>query len=399
MLSLFLYAEVNMVGAGFLLLMLTSRNKRSFRNMPMDQQLFNSMMFLNLLIFLFDTGMWLSDKSPLPVFKMVNYLSTTLYYFFTPWICLLWLMYTDFKIYESKANLLRRTYYYATPAVVCTALTLFSPFTGWFFVITPDNRYMRGPLLMVLTLATFSYLTLACGIVISDTLKNGWDANSGLNLPLVIYPLGVMASAVLQLCFYGLSVIWISTMLASTSIYINIQNGEILTDHLTGLYNRRRLDQHLQRRIKARHKKHLLFAMILDLDDFKRINDSFGHLVGDNALIRTAELLRKSCNGSDDFIARLGGDEFIIVGERTNAEEITALIDNINDHIANYNQSGRSSYILKLSMGYAVLGYGNTEDSFLAAADNAMYRNKLKNKAASANYELQLYNNQEATVS
>lgn len=386
MLSLFLYAELNIVGAAVLLLMLTSRNKRSFRDMSVDQQLFNSVMLLNLLIFVFDTGMWLSDKSPLPMMKIINYLSAILYYFLAPWICLLWLMYTDFKIHESRVGLYRRTFYYAIPAVICTALTLSSPFTGWLFAITADNHYKRGPWLIIMTLVTFSYLAVASGIAISDTLKNGWEANNGLNQLLVLYPLGIMAAAVLQLCHFGLSVIWICTMLGSTSIYINIQNAEILTDHLTGLYNRRRLDQHLQRRIKARNKKRLLFTIVLDLDEFKKINDCYGHLVGDHALIRTAELLRKSCNSGEDFIARLGGDEFIIVGERATTAEITNLIENINDNVADVNQSGLLRYTLALSMGCAVLGEGDNEDSFLAAADREMYCNKVKNKAAAAQY-------------
>lgn len=388
MLSL-LYTEVNIIGAAVLLMMLTSRNKRSFKNMPIDQQLFNSVMFLNLLIFLFDTGMWLSDKSPLWIMKVINYFSTIFYYLVTPWTCLLWLMYTDFKINESRGDLFRRSFYYAIPALVCTVLALISPFTGWFFTISNDNRYSRGPWLIVLTLVTFAYLAAACSIALGDTFKNGWQANNGLNQLLVIYPLGVMAAAIFQLLYFGLSVIWICTMLGCTSIYINIQNAEILTDHLTGLYNRRRLDQHLQRRIVTRRKKYLLFAIVLDLDDFKKINDSLGHIVGDHALIRTAELLRKSCISGEDFIARLGGDEFIIVGERTRTDQIQTLVETIHKNVLDYNQSGRANYTLMISMGYAIFKEGDTEDTFLAAADKAMYCNKLQNKAALYGYQTQ----------
>lgn len=386
MYSLFLYAEVNIVGAVVLLLMLTSRNKHSFRNMSVDQQIFNSIMFLNLLIFIFDAGMWLSDKNPLPIMRIVNYLSTILYYFFIPWICLLWLMYTDFKIYENRAGLWRRTRYYAIPAFICVILILLSPFTGWIFAISKDNRYARGPWLIILTVVTFSYLIAASCIAINDALKNGWKANNGLNQMLVIYPLGIIVAATLQVRYFGLSVIWVCTMLGCTSIYINKQNAEILTDHLTGLNNRRRLDQHLQRRIRMRYKKHLLFILVLDLDEFKKINDCCGHLIGDQALVRTAELLRKSCNSSEDFIARLGGDEFIIVGERASTAEIMDFIKTINNNVAIFNQSDQLCYTLALSMGYAVLKEGDNEDTFLAAADKEMYYNKAKNKATRTQY-------------
>ena len=58
----------------------------------------------------------------------------------------------------------------------------------------------------------------------------------------------------LQIIFYGVSIIWVCSMIAFACIYINIQNAEISTDHLTGLYNRRRLDEHFQRKLKLRRK-------------------------------------------------------------------------------------------------------------------------------------------------
>lgn len=385
MLSLFLYAELNFVGAVILLLMLTSRHMHNFKSMPVDQQIFNGIMFLNLLIFVFDTGMWLSDNQPLPALRLVNFISTTGYYLLNSLICLLWLMYTDIKIYESKAGLVQRSRFYAIPAAVCMALTIASPFTGWLFIIDESNRYIRGPLLIVMVLAALFYLGFSFCMAIKDTLENGLEANNNINLLLVIYPLIMLAATALQIRYFGFSVIWVCSMLCSASIYINIQNAEIFTDHLTGLYNRRHLDQHLQRRIMVRHKKGPLFAILLDLDDFKKINDRFGHLVGDNALIRTGELLRKSCINGEDFIARLGGDKFIIVGERSTAAEVADLIKVINNNVAAYNHSGRSSYTLKLSMGYAVFHKGDTQDSFLAVADKAMYSNKLKNKTSTTN--------------
>lgn len=124
-------------------------------------------------------------------------------------------------------------------------------------------------------------------------------------------------------------------MLAFASIYINIQNGEISTDYLTGLYNRRRLDEHLQRRLRMRRKEQKLFVIMMDMDKFKDINDKYGHAVGDEALVKMAELLRGICKESDDFIAR---------------------------------------------MGYSIFNKGETIDSLLVRADQEMYRNKQERK-------------------
>jgi len=190
----------------------------------------------------------------------------------------------------------------------------------------------------------------------------------------------VIFAAVLQIMFFGLSIIWISTMLALVSIYINIQNVEISTDYLTGLYNRRRLDHHLHRRVRLKRKNNLLFAIMLDLDGFKEINDRYGHIVGDEALVKMAGILRETVKGNDEFIARMGGDEFIILGERNDHEGIHQLMEDINKKTQAFNQTHSIVYSLLPSMGYAVYQSGDTPESFLFSADKEMYHNKKERK-------------------
>lgn len=377
-----LYTEINIVGAALLLLLLHNMNKSGFKAISVDQRLFNGIMLLNLLIFLFDTGMWLADGNPLPVLRVVNYFVTTLYYIFNPLICFHWLLYTDFKIYESKSGLVKRIRFYAIPAIVSAIMSLASVLTEWLFVIDEGNNYSRGPLFLVMAFSAFFYLALACAISLNDVRKNGWEENKSVNLYLVIFPVVLIVAATIQILFFGVSIIWICCMLACVSIYINIQNGQISTDHLTGLYNRRRLDQYLQRRTKVRRVGEILFAIMLDLDEFKSINDNYGHIEGDKALIRIAELLRQVCKGSDDFIARMGGDEFVVVGERAELGELEQLMNEMHARVFEYNQNRRSNYALSFSMGYSVFRQGDTVDSFLASADKAMYRSKHERKMA-----------------
>ena len=122
------------------------------------------------------------------------------------------------------------------------------------------------------------------------------------------------------------------------------------------------------------------FAIMLDLDDFKNINDKYGHAAGDRALVGVADLLRQACRDSDDFIARMSGDEFLIVGERASTQEIVQLIEEIASSAKSYNEKCQSQCFILPSMGYAVLKKGDTIDSFLAAADQAMYKNKQEHR-------------------
>lgn len=376
----FLYAEINVVGIVMLLLFLNNMNRNKHKNIPLDQAIFNLCMVLNIFIFVFDTGMWLLDGKPLSMYRIGNYIFTTLYYIFNPLICLVWLLYTDFKIYESRNGLIKRAKYYVIPCLISGLFSVLSIYNGWLFNIDSNNIYMRGSHFWIMAVASLIYLIFSSGMALRNVMINGWKENKSINIHLVIFPIGIIVASLIQIMFFGVSIIWICGMIALASIYINIQNGEISTDHLTGLYNRRRLDEHLQRRTKLIKKDKKLFAIILDLDQFKHINDKYGHATGDEALIKTAELLRQACKGSDDFIARMGGDEFIIIGERASISEIEKLMEEILACTSSYNNLGEVEYLILPSMGYSVYDRDNTIDSFLAIADQEMYRNKEERK-------------------
>ena len=376
-----LYAEINAAGIVLLLLFLNNMRRNSHKGMPMDHTLFRACMIMNIVIFALDTAMWLLDGKAHAGMRAANLIVTMLYYVSNPLICLIWLMYTDYKLFESREGLLKRTRLYAIPCAVSAALSIASARTGWLFAIDAGNHYARGPWFWLMASAALFYLLLSFGMALRDIMVNGWAQNKSVNVHLVVFPLGIIAASVLQIMFYGVSIIWVCSMIAFASIYINIQNAEISTDHLTGLYNRRRLDEHFQRKLKLRRKNHQLFAMMLDLDDFKKINDRYGHEAGDDALIRFAELLRQACDGGDDFIARVGGDEFFILGERVKAEEIAGLKQRISSAADAFNERRETEYLLRPSLGCCVYRENDTAGSLFAAADQCMYKDKLERKS------------------
>ena len=121
--------------------------------------------------------------------------------------------------------------------------------------------------------------------------------------------------------------------------------------------------------------------MLLDLDNFKSINDSFGHDTGDNVLVTSANLL-KACIRSDDFIARYGGDEFYIIMNVTGQEELEAVADRINCYFDHFNAKNNAPYRLGVSMGYTVYDIRRrpTAEEFLRQIDALMYENKRARK-------------------
>ncbi len=380
-LNTLMYAQINAAGIVLLLLFLNNMNRNGHRNMPLDQTIFKALMGMNILIFLLDTGMWLLDGTRFPLSEALMRCVTLLYYIGNPLICFLWLLYTDYKIHESRKDLKRRARLYAIPCALSAVLSIVSLFTGWLFMVDGNNTYSRGPYFWVMAVSALFYLALSFLMSLQDIRVNGWEENRTINVHLVLFPVGIILASVVQILFYGVSIIWVCSMIAFASIYINIQNAEIYTDFLTGLYNRRWLDEHFRRKLKMRRPEQQLFAVMIDLDDFKCINDRYGHAAGDDALRKLSGILRQACKGSDDVIARMGGDEFIILGERSDTGEVIELMDAVSASALAFNGQRQSGYLLMPSMGHAIYTGEDTDSSFFAAADRAMYRNKQERKA------------------
>ncbi|NLN55812.1 MAG: GGDEF domain-containing protein [Clostridiales bacterium] len=378
-----LYAEVNAVGGVFLLFMILNKNTRKFSIQPFGQQIFNLLMITNLAILTFDAAMWLIDKQPGDTLRIINLAVSTVYYILNPVMCFLCLIYTDSKVFENKPALIKRMRYYSIPGIISIVLSVMSLFNGWFFTVSRDNVYSRGKLFVVMVVISFVYLLGAVFIVARDIIKNGWSKTKYIDFPIMFFLLLIIGVTLLQILFYGISLIWITSAVACGYVYLNLQNGLISTDYLTKLNNRPRLDIYLERRLRSWQGDTLLFAVMLDLDGFKTINDLYGHISGDEALEVAGKVLRKSCNRDFDFLARMGGDEFIIVGERESIEEIEALIAKIQNNFAEVNRSKVLKFKLEASIGYSLFKKSDDVKSFLDAADGEMYKIKQAKKVKS----------------
>ena len=150
-------------------------------------------------------------------------------------------------------------------------------------------------------------------------------------------------------------------------------------DHLTGLYNRRYMEETLERELLRASRKHLSLGIImLDVDDFKRINDTFGHAAGDAILRELGSLLREHVRG-EDIPSRYGGDEFIIVLPDASREVTQKRAELLRDNAHHFPIlfEGQSLAAITISLGVAVFPVnGSTCAAILKAADGALYRAK-----------------------
>jgi len=158
------------------------------------------------------------------------------------------------------------------------------------------------------------------------------------------------------------------------------QQLQYLADHdpLTGLYNRRRFEEELTSAITSGHARGIAI-LVIDLDNFKFVNDSFGHTVGDRLIVRTAELL-KSRLRSDDTLARQGGDEFVVVLRDITPEDALATAEELVQLVARdvRIEGAEHSTRVTASIGVAVASEGEPvpEETLMMQADIAMYEAK-----------------------
>lgn len=159
-----------------------------------------------------------------------------------------------------------------------------------------------------------------------------------------------------------------------------------LVDELTKVYNRRGFMTLAEQQIKVAHRtKKEMSLFYADLDDLKKINDSFGHKEGDVALVVAADLLRDVFRDSD-IIARLGGDEFVVLAIDVAEGKVAAMARRLREKAQSRNAQPESEYSVSFSLGIARYDPDRpcTLQDLLTQADRKMYQDKTARKAAAA---------------
>jgi len=152
-----------------------------------------------------------------------------------------------------------------------------------------------------------------------------------------------------------------------------------IRDALTGLFNRRFLEESLQRELaRVQRSGRSLAAIMIDVDHFKRFNDTFGHDAGDLILREVGALLRRQVRGSD-IACRFGGEEFLVLLPETTLETASARAEHLREavHELQPMQNGRALGTITISLGVALFpDHGATPESLVQAADAALYQAK-----------------------
>jgi diguanylate cyclase len=182
------------------------------------------------------------------------------------------------------------------------------------------------------------------------------------------------------------------TRIESLSSQVEILQEELLSakeesmrDGLTGVYNRRALDRHIKDLVDRNLVRHNGFAvLLLDIDDFKKINDTYGHPVGDRVILALANACRQTIR-SDDFLARYGGEEFILLLPGASRRDAAKKARHLCRFIAqtHYTLDERNTDLtlsITVSIGVSAFIRGDSAEALLERTDKALYKAKTGGK-------------------
>lgn len=313
------------------------------------------------------------DGNPGTLYSVLNNIGNFVQFLLSPILGAFWLMYSHLQIFHLEKRALRMVPILVGVCLVNALMVIGSQFWGWYYYIDANNIYHRGEYFMISASISLLFLFISFFMLLINRKK----VEKKYFFSLMVFPIILIVSVILQMLFYGISLVLNSITFSLWVVFLNIQNRSIDIDYLTGVYNRKSLDTYMQDKINTSTVNKTFSAIFLDIDHFKLINDQFGHGAGDEALEETAKLLRRCLNFSD-FIARYGGDEFYIILDKSCQEELDVTINKIYHGIQRFNALNTKPYQLNFSMGFAVYDVEAqmSVKEFQAHVDQLMYESK-----------------------
>ena len=199
------------------------------------------------------------------------------------------------------------------------------------------------------------------------------------------FPLLVMTGGMIETLFFPhLPIYCFTCLILMLVFYIQAIEVRVSMDPLTNLNNRGQLMRYISQKSNLHQEGRQTYVVMMDIDDFKAINDTYGHAEGDKALVTVANSLKKVVkkNGMPSFLGRYGGDEFILIAHPEMKEQIDHLISIAREEISRECADDGIPYLLLVSAGYDELK--KEQDSFqncVQRADEKLYQDKHGRKA------------------
>ncbi len=377
--------ELNIFSLLLLAIVFGNMYRRSREYLP-DQKLFLMIIITVAFVLVLDSVQWICDGTTGEILYYVNLISNSIYYIMQLFPYIFWCFYVRYQIKMDIKEAMKAKTLLLLPFSVNAVISILSCFNGWYFYIDSNNYYHRGELFWLSAVITYGYFLYSIVYLLFYMRKT----ERSIVISMLLFTLPPLICSAIQILHFGLALVWPGITISIIIIYLNIQKNQLYTDHLTGLYNRRILDIHLNDCLRNNTKPCRIGVIMLDIDKFKTINDSYGHMAGDQALIETANILKKSV-GRKGFTARYGGDEFVVIVPACSISEVETIAKKIEKNIELFNRRGNAEFFISLSIGYDIFECGGKFSKYdvLNCIDRQMYEEKFKDRTLEVQMTIQ----------
>jgi len=363
----------NIFSASLLIIIAINENKQFNRHLP-QERLFMALVYTNIALCFSAISYWYCQSQSGKFYVILNFLFISATFITIPVLVYNWFLYSLFSIFRDFPLIQKYKKYTKLIIVVVIAFLIINFFTLFLFYLDENNGFHRGSLFYHFMIACLLFFLFTNAMIVYNRKK----IRQGHLVPLLFFAVPTIISCVISVLAYGIEINWAGTTLAIFIIYLFIQKQRLGTDYLTNLYNRRELNEYLENHIRGRRSNERFGIIMIDINQFKSINDRWGHIVGDEVLVAHSKILKSSFRAGE-FIARYGGDEFIVVMKADSIDEVTAAVNRFIKSINQFNSMNNKPWELSVSIGYDIYDPATHDlnvDELLNHVDKLMYKAK-----------------------
>lgn len=328
------------------------------------------------------------DMQKFPTAKIGNHIAMFVSVLFTAFVGYWWNRFFDI-LFRNDKEPPKTSRLFLIPTIAALVMLIVNIPTGFIYYMTEDNHYTRGDFYFL----SFIIQYISFVIVIIRALLLKFDTRTvrraRMRSSVVIVGIVTIVFGLFQAFAGGKVAIHCLGITAGVFIiFTRFQDDQITNDSLTGLNNRLSFDAYVADKIKlyqtGSHGGRKLYMLLMDLNNFKRINDHNGHVEGDAALKFVSDILKGigSRHKQSLFLARFGGDEFAAIFEANSDTAAKNLCNEIRDSVKNETKNWK--FWLTISVGYArYTGKEMSIPKLYTLADNALYEDKKAGSSSS----------------
>ena len=327
----------------------------------------------------------LMENHVIPAVQPLPHAANLVYFASSVAVTASWFLYTETELDTGWLDKLWVNIAFIIPITIEAILLLGNFYTRYVFYFGPNDQYIRGPLNWIVYVVPNVYLAVSSVHAAWMAMRKENYVRRKAYLSLASFSLYAVGACLIQFFQPGSPLPCIGITMAIFMVHMSTRERQISVDPLTRLNNRYHMVQYLTNKMDHRREGEGLYLLLIDLDKFKQINDAFGHVEGDKALVRVAEILRQTASTFNCFAARYGGDEFVLICEGEDAQIVADVIDCLNKLLKASNTRVNAQYVIDFSIGWAEYNSKmRYVPDFIAEADKALYQVKSDKKRIAA---------------